>query len=594
MPPRLPVFRTVWSVTTAAVLAVALAHLAAQTPGQPTPGAGGPVTPGAGGPGPAGPGPVPGPGGGGFASPGADTPRVDATVATISLGALPPGIGAQGLALSADRALLYVGQGTATTRWDGNQCSGTAPSQSRSPAGSVGVIDTSALLKLTDLPLRAGYPIHVELDSASGRVYVAASPYGLYAFEGLRETGALSLGGAPHDVGIDPGNARGIATNTHDVTGRPEAQTYLTLVDLPTMQIVRPIESGGRGPHKATVDPERHLVFVTHAEYPNLDVVDTATGQVLRQIATGLETGGAQNAIDLVRRRLFTAGQSGTSAAVVRIDLDTEQVSDTPVRLPFGGHGMRVDPVTGLLWTVLENQATVSVIDPATMTETVRVPVGHCPYYLDIDPVRRLAFVTNQGDASVSVVDMTLVPGGAAGSAASTDAQTLAALDRLSASVRRDQHAPVRAVTDAVVDALSPVRIPLAHSVRERLSHTEGLFREHQQRPVTAASTARAANTLAGRLGLAHWAAVTEADVQATRRRLGQPLPHLFGAGAQGGDMSPLEATAVALALAREQLAELGPALANLRPTATRLLQTDSSDASWLAHAFLTDLGLRR
>ena len=575
----------------AALIAGGAASLGAQDPGGTTPGpATGPSNTTAPGPGaPGGTGPAPGAGTAGPPSPGADTPRVEATVATISLGQLPPGIGVQGLAISADRTYLYLGQGTATAAWNGVQCTGTPPI-SGPATGSVGVIDTSALVKVADLPLRSGTPIHVEPDTSTGRIYVAASPFGVYAFDGLREAGAVSLGGAPHDIGIDPAIARGVATNTHDVTGRPEAQTYLSLIDLSTMRVIQHMESGGRGPHKAAVDPQRHLVFVTHAEYPNVDVVETTTGQVLRQIATGLENGGAQNAIDLVRRRLFTGGNLGNGAAVVRIDLDTEQVSESHAVLPYGGHAMRVDPVTGLLWAVLENQASVTVIDPESMSELARVPVGHCPYYLDIDPVRQLAFVTNQGDASVSVVDMTLVPGPTA-SATTASAVALRALDTQAASATSADGRAIRGLTDAVIDALSQVRLPLGHSVRERLAHAQEQFVRGEQHPIAESAAADAVNALMGRLRIDGWTAVTATDIRTERLGLQRVLPRLIGAVSEGGSMSPAEAVAVTLTLVPSRLA---PGARQILADTPASLRDESSDASWLAHAFLTALGLRR
>lgn len=75
----------------------------------------------------------------------------------------------------------------------------------------------------------------------------------------------------------------------------------------------------------------------------------------------------------------------------------------------------RVDPSTGLIWTVLAEQGQVVVIDPDTFAERARIPVGRCPYCLDIDSTRRLAYVTNQGDNTICVVDMTRVPAAGGG-----------------------------------------------------------------------------------------------------------------------------------------------------------------------------------
>ena len=341
----------------------------------------------------------------------ADGPIVDAAVATIAAGTLPNGIGVQGAALNADRTLLYIAEGTRTTTWSSERgCSGSGTIPQPGTAGFVGIFDTSARTRIADLPLSAGFPVHAELDPSTGRVYVVASSFGVYAFEGTAQAGASpALGAVPHDIGIDPTNGHGVVTNTFEGA----SQSHVTLIDLATLQVIRHINTGGFGPHKAAVDPSLHLAYISHADFAKVDVIDTRDGQMLRQISTGLERGGAQNAIDLSRRRLYAVGVpagSPGSSRVVAIDLATEQPVGVATTLPSGGHGMRVDSATGLLWVVLEEQAQVAVIDPDTMTERARIPVGHCPYYLDIDPVRRLAYVTNQGDNTISVVDMTKVP----------------------------------------------------------------------------------------------------------------------------------------------------------------------------------------
>lgn len=346
----------------------------------------------------------------------AQTPTVNATVATISGGSMSETLGMQGTALNADRTLLYVSEGTRTTIWSSslNRCSPPGFSPTPGAAGYVGIFNTSSRARIADAALTAGFPIHSELDSSTGRIYVVASTYGVYAFQGTAQVAASpAMGGAPHDIGIDPTTGRGVVTNTFDQTGQNANRTYVSLVDLSTLQVLNVANTGGFGPHKASVDPVRHLAYISHAEFTKVDVIDTQTGQMLRQFDTGLGTGGAQNAIDLSRRRLYVAGNAagGTTAQVVAIDLSTERPVNPTVLLPSGGHGMRVDPATGLIWVVLEEQGQVSVIDPDTVTERARIPVGHCPYYLDIDATSRLAYVTNQGDNTISVLDMTKVPG---------------------------------------------------------------------------------------------------------------------------------------------------------------------------------------
>jgi DNA-binding beta-propeller fold protein YncE len=332
---------------------------------------------------------------------------IDATVATISSLQDP-----QGLALNGDGSMLYVAEGTRTvTRGGGGECT---YAQSAAARAGVGIVDTATRTRIAGIE-QPGV-IHAEVNPADGRVYVVGRS--VDAYQGTsRVATTLIDGGAPHDIGIDPTNNRGVVTNTFEVSPDAAKHTWVSLVDLATRRVLNSANTNGFGPHKAAADPTRHLVYVSHAGPPNVDVVSTETGQVLRQLATGLDQAGAQNAIDVSRRRLYVtssgASPGPTPITLVAIDLDSE--------LPLGRialphtRGLRVDPSTGLVWVALLELGQVAVVDPETLKERVRMPVGGCPFHIDIDPRRRLAYVTNEAGNSVSVLDMTKVPGAGAG-----------------------------------------------------------------------------------------------------------------------------------------------------------------------------------
>lgn len=308
-----------------------------------------------------------------------------------------------------------MSRGWATTAYSHvtRTCQGTNNSQpTPGMSGGVSILDTTANGALLASLNTTGWPIHAETDAATGRVYVALSPGGMLVLDGLSQVATVAMTGVAHDIGIDSRLGMGIVTNSVG-----NSQQYVTHVNLATLTKMRDVDTGGFGPHKAAVDPERHLAYISRAQFNKVTVMNTNTGAMLRYIETGLQSGGAQNAIDLDRRRLYIVGRgSSPVGSVVRvIDLETEQVLPMTLTIPDGAHGMRVDPVTGYLWVVLENNAAVSVFAPDTLTEIVRLETGACPYYLDIDPVRRLAFISNQGDNTVSVLDMSSVASPAQG-----------------------------------------------------------------------------------------------------------------------------------------------------------------------------------
>src|SRR6266508_3339917 len=116
-------------------------------------------------------------------------PVIDATVAVIPGGAVSADSGMQGIALNADRSLVYIGEGAKFATYDPltRSCTGTPPSSQRA-TGSVGIFDTGSRTRVPAVPWAGGQRFHVELDPSTGRFYVAASPFGVYAFQGPRRS----------------------------------------------------------------------------------------------------------------------------------------------------------------------------------------------------------------------------------------------------------------------------------------------------------------------------------------------------------------------------------------------------------------------
>src|SRR5438132_7525219 len=71
-------------------------------------------------------------------------PLIDATVAVIPGGSVSADLGMQGIALNADRSLLYIAEGAKVQTYDPvtGSCTGTPPSSPRN-TGAVGIFDTT-------------------------------------------------------------------------------------------------------------------------------------------------------------------------------------------------------------------------------------------------------------------------------------------------------------------------------------------------------------------------------------------------------------------------------------------------------------------
>jgi len=182
------------------------------------------------------------------------------------------------------------------------------------------------------------------------------------------------------------------------------------------------VRDGGAIPRDAAVDPARGVSYIAHPDRPDLDVVQTATGVVLRTIATGL-TQADVNTIDTARQRLYVVGTGADEIVNNRIANQRVRAIDLATERPVGDivfervTDARVDPATGRLWVLSSDTdvtvASVShavVFDPNTLAELARIPVGYCASGLALDTARQLAYVTNGADRSISVIDMTKVP----------------------------------------------------------------------------------------------------------------------------------------------------------------------------------------
>ncbi len=99
----------------------------------------------------------------------------------------------------------------------------------------------------------------------------------MLVLHGLSQVAVVPMTGVAHDIAIDSRLGMGFVTNSVG-----NSQQYVTHINLATLTKMRDVDTGGFGPHKAAVDPERHLAYISHAEFNKVTVMDTNTGAMLR------------------------------------------------------------------------------------------------------------------------------------------------------------------------------------------------------------------------------------------------------------------------------------------------------------------------
>ena len=247
--------------------------------------------------------------------------------------------------------------------------------------------------------------------------------------------GTITVGGGPNGIDLTPDAKFAYVANNTDGT--------VSVIDTASDMVVNTITVGA-GPRGLAVSPDGSLVYVTNEIGDSISVIDTATNMVLTTIAAI-----GDGPIDVV----FSPDGSVAyvtiinDGAVAFIDVATHMVTTT---IPIGSDPLGIDVTpngqflyvgnqgdgeagvlntstlaTGLV--ILSNAPTgvvaglegsrvyvtqtggvdvLSIIDVATNTLIVDVPVGNDPFSVALSASGDFAYVANRASADVSVVNL--------------------------------------------------------------------------------------------------------------------------------------------------------------------------------------------
>ncbi|MER6123094.1 YncE family protein [Streptomyces sp. NPDC001795] len=174
-------------------------------------------------------------------------------------------------------------------------------------------------------------------------------------------------------------------------------------VDVRTNHVVRTIDNLP-GVHGVLVVPALHRVYATATEANQVAAIDETTGTVLHRSPTGDYPDGL--AYDPGHHTVWTTNESGGSETVV--DATTGAVRGT---VTLGGEAGNVayDPTTRQMLVDVQTRNELAVIDPTALHITRRMPLPGCghDHGLTLAPADRLAFVACDGNARLLTVDLT-------------------------------------------------------------------------------------------------------------------------------------------------------------------------------------------
>ena len=150
------------------------------------------------------------------------------------------------------------------------------------------------------------------------------------------------------------------------------------------------------------------LDFSNGAPGTHLHVVDADTNTETADVPIGshLQNIAVDSSADRAYATDFVEG-------VVVVDTTSNTVSTT-IPLTDLPHGVAVNPDTSSLYVTHLDSDTVTVLDTGDYSEIAILAVGDTPQWIKLDTPRNKAFVTNEGDGTVSVIDLstnTVLPG---------------------------------------------------------------------------------------------------------------------------------------------------------------------------------------
>jgi YVTN family beta-propeller protein len=227
--------------------------------------------------------------------------------------------------------------------------------------------------------------------AAIGAVVIATFLFNHLGSSSTRAVAAMSVGGRPGGVAVDPGS--------HTVYVTDIEHGAVSVIDGSTRAVTDTVPVGGR-PGGVAVDPGTHTVYVTDIEHGAVSVIDGSTRVVTDTVPVGGSPFGV--AVDPGTHTVYVTDIEHGAVSV--IDGSTRVVTDT-VAVGGSPFGVAVDPGTHTVYVADIEHGAVSVIDGSTRVVTDTVAVGGSPFGVAVDPGSRTVYVANREHGAVSVID---------------------------------------------------------------------------------------------------------------------------------------------------------------------------------------------
>jgi len=216
-----------------------------------------------------------------------------------------------------------------------------------------------------------------------------------------RDTGrvlaTLPTGQGPHEAVVSPDGKTAVGADY----GEAVPGDTLTVIDLPTLRVVRTIELGHHRPHGIWYLPDGERVVVTCEQERRVLLVNVREGKVEKAIPTGAD-GSHMLALSPDADEVYVANIGSGSATIIDLARG-EKVATIPTGR--GAEGIDVSPDGKEVWVSNRGADTVSVIDTASRRVVEQLECPDFPIRVKFTPDGKHVLVSCARSGDVAVFD---------------------------------------------------------------------------------------------------------------------------------------------------------------------------------------------
>jgi YVTN family beta-propeller protein len=181
-----------------------------------------------------------------------------------------------------------------------------------------------------------------------------------------------------------------------------QADNTVSIVNVEERKEIAKIEVA-QGPHVSKSDREDKHLWVTNEHAASVSVIDLEKKEVLDTITVGNTPMGLAFSLD--NSRAFVANTASGTVSVIDVAkrevLKNITVGERPSHI-------EVSPLNGMVYVTVEGMGEVVVIDSTSLevVNSINIGRGYRPHGILFNPNGRYAYITNQGNNSLSLIEL--------------------------------------------------------------------------------------------------------------------------------------------------------------------------------------------